>query len=81
MKLNENQKVTLTLGQLTKLVKESRSVVVGYGRDFTNALIEDAEAGIISWEDIARSALDYMSEDDVRDMAESEFDYEAEEDD
>lgn len=35
----------------------------------TNKVIELAEEGIISWEDIARNALMYMSEWDVTDMA------------
>ena len=38
-------------------------------REATNKLVEFAEEGIISWEEIARAALCYMSEDDVRDMA------------
>ena len=38
-------------------------------RKYTNKIIEMAEEGIIGWEDIARAALNWMSEDDVRDMA------------
>ena len=38
-------------------------------REYTNKIIEMAEEGIIDWEDIARAALNWMSEDDVRDMA------------
>ena len=38
-------------------------------REYTNKIIEMAEDGIIDWEDIARAALNWMSEDDVRDMA------------
>ena len=34
-------------------------------------VIELAENGILSWETIAREALQYMSEDDVADMANS----------
>lgn len=37
-------------------------------RHNTNKLIEAAENGIISWEDIAREALAYMSEAEVSDM-------------
>lgn len=37
----------------------------------TRELIEAVEAGILSWEAIARAALCYMSEDDVADMARS----------
>ena len=40
-------------------------------RDATCELIEMAENGGISWETIARECLQYMSEDEVRDMAES----------
>lgn len=49
-------------------------------RTFTCGLIDLAEQGVLDWEDIARRALDYMSEDEVQDLAESEFDIEAEED-
>lgn len=48
-------------------------------RAFTNALIENAEQMVFSWEEIARAALGWMSEDDVQKMCESEFDMEAEE--
>lgn len=40
-------------------------------REATNELIDMAEIGAISWETIARECLQYMSEDKVRDMAES----------
>lgn len=40
-------------------------------REATCELIEMAENGAISWETIARECLQYMSEDEVRDMAES----------
>lgn len=38
-------------------------------RKVTTALIEAAEGGIVSWEDIARNALGFMSEQDVAEMA------------
>jgi hypothetical protein len=38
-------------------------------RKTTNRLIELAEDGVISWEDIARTALNWLSEDDVAEMA------------
>ena len=38
-------------------------------RKVTTALIESAEGGIVSWEDIARNALGFMSEQDVAEMA------------
>ena len=40
-------------------------------RKVTTALIEAAEGGIVSWEDIARNALGFMSEQDVAEMARS----------
>ena len=40
-------------------------------RSATCELIEMAENGMIEWETIARECLQYMSEDEVRDMAES----------
>lgn len=40
-------------------------------RSATRELIEMAENYEISWETIARECLQYMSEDEVRDMAES----------
>jgi hypothetical protein len=38
-------------------------------RRVTTQLIEWAEQGIIDWETLARDALNYMSESDVKDMA------------
>ena len=42
---------------------------MGNVRKATNKVIEMAENCIISWETIARAALQYMSEDEVADMA------------
>jgi hypothetical protein len=50
-------------------------------RTFTCGLIDLAEQGLISWEAIARAALDYMSEPDVEDMAWCEFELEVEDED
>lgn len=49
-------------------------------RTFTTGLIDLAENLILSWESIARAALGYMSEDEVQDLAESEFEVETDED-
>ena len=49
-------------------------------REATCELIEMAETGALSWETIARECLQYMSEDEVRDMAESNFWIDSEED-
>ena len=50
-------------------------------RKATNKVIEMAEEGVISWETIARAALQYMSEDEVADMAQcNEFIEDEEED-
>ena len=50
-------------------------------RKTTNRLIELAEDGVVSWEDIARTALNWLSEDDVDEMARvNEFIPEDEED-
>ena len=38
-------------------------------REVTEKLIDLAEDSVLSWEAIARAALDYMSEDEVADMA------------
>ena len=59
---------------------------MGNVRKATNKLIEMAENCIISWETIARAALQYMSEDEVADMAQcngfiEDEDEEEEEDD
>lgn len=40
-------------------------------RKYTNLLIDVAEAGAIEWETLARDCLDYMSDDQVADMAET----------
>ena len=60
--------------------KASRKVPARTTRAYTTALLEDAENGTLDWETIARSSLEYMSEDSVKDMAQSDFDYEDEED-
>lgn len=38
-------------------------------REYTCMLLDMAENGMLSWEALAREALSYMSEDDVKDMA------------
>ena len=38
-------------------------------RTATNKIIEMCEDGVLSWETVAREALQEMSEDDVADMA------------
>lgn len=35
----------------------------------TNRLLEMADDGVISWQSLAEAALEYMSEDDVADLA------------
>ena len=48
----------------------------------TDKVIDLAEEGALSWETIARAALDYMSEDEVADMARcNDFIEDEEEDD
>lgn len=37
-------------------------------RQYTNAILEAADEGILSWEALARECLAYMSEADVYDM-------------
>jgi len=37
-------------------------------REVTNNLICSVEEGFVTWEDVARACLSYMSEDDVKDM-------------
>ena len=55
---------------------------MGNVRKATNKVIEMAEEGVLSWEAIARAALDYMSEDEVADMAQcNEFIEDEEEED
>ena len=50
-------------------------------REYTVKLIELADDGVVSWESIARSAMMYMSEADVQDMAECEGYIDPEEED
>ena len=54
-------------------------------REVTVKLIDLAESGTLRWEDIARECLEYMSEAEVRDMAEDYFhdyiDFDEDEDD
>lgn len=42
-----------------------------HSRDWTNELLVRVEEGYLSWEQIGRAALSYLSEDDVEDMARS----------
>lgn len=37
-------------------------------RKETNRVLEMAEDGIVSWEELAKMALEWMSEDDVEEM-------------
>ena len=51
-------------------------------RTATCKVIELVENGVLSWETVARAALDYMSEDEVADMARcNDFIEDEEEDD
>lgn len=45
-----------------------------YARIYTNKLIEMASDGLITWESLAHACLGYMSEADVKDMAQTEWD-------
>ena len=40
-------------------------------REYTNKIIELCEQGMLDWEDVARECMQYMSEDQVEDMATS----------
>lgn len=37
-------------------------------RDYTTELLEKLEYGELDWEDVCRECLSYMSEDDIKDM-------------
>ena len=41
-------------------------------RKITNKVLEMAENGVLPWEVLAKAALEYMSEDEVHHLAESE---------
>jgi hypothetical protein len=45
----------------------------------TRRVIDDVEMGLYTWEQVARAALSYMSEDDVADMAHNNGFFEEEE--
>ena len=45
-------------------------------RTYTNKLVEMAEEGLITWEQLARECLAYMPESEVEDMATSTFELE-----
>jgi len=45
-------------------------------RTYTNKLIELAEEGVITWEQLARECLAYMSETEAEDVAKSTFELE-----
>jgi hypothetical protein len=42
-------------------------------REYTNRLSEAAEQGLVTWEAVARACLGAMSEDEVQDMCECDF--------
>jgi len=51
-------------------------------RKVTNQLLEDVDNGLLTYEQIAKACLSYMSEDDVKEMAEAnELIYEDEDND
>ena len=41
-------------------------------REVTNRIYDAVDAGELSWEQVARGALQYMSEDDIAEMAHNE---------
>jgi hypothetical protein len=43
-------------------------------RKYTNHLIGMAQDGLISWESLAHACLRYLTEHDVKEIAEDEFD-------
>jgi hypothetical protein len=50
-------------------------------REITNKIYAAIDEGILTWQQVAEGALQYMSEDDVAEMAHNEeFFYEEEED-
>jgi hypothetical protein len=42
--------------------------VANEARQATRKLLEECEGGVLCWEQVARDALNYMSEDEVADM-------------
>jgi len=50
-------------------------------RQATQRVIDMADQGVLSWEQIARDCMNYMSESDVADMADSNGYFEHDEDD
>jgi hypothetical protein len=51
-------------------------------RQATRRVIELADEGVLTWEQVARDCMNYMSESDVADMADSNgyFEFEEQED-
>jgi hypothetical protein len=52
-------------------------------REVTNKIFDAVDEGVLSWEQVARGALQYMSEQDIAEMAHNEefFLYEEDEED
>lgn len=66
--MKNTDKVTMTIGQIKKLVKEAR-----YGT-FKNAgaiLLDLAEEDMISWETIARECIAEMSRDELESVCDA----------
>jgi hypothetical protein len=49
-----------------------------YARIYTNKLLDMVYEGELTWEMLAHACLGYMSESDVKDMAQTEWDVDCE---
>lgn len=47
--------------------------MTNHARIYTNHLIGMAQDGLITWESLAHACLGYMSEHDVKELAEDDF--------
>ena len=71
MKLRNKTVSSLTFTQLKNIVRESTNGQEKHGwADCVDAVFDAVDGGEMTWEDVAREALCYMSKDSIIDMAE-----------
>ena len=61
----------MELNEAKQILEENEYLLTEGVREATNRIYELCDMGTLSWEQVGQAALQYMSEDDVADMARS----------
>ena len=61
----------MKLNEAKQILEENEYILTEGVREATNRIYELCDNGTLSWEQVGQAALQYMSEDDVADMARS----------